>query len=312
MISKAFYDGLGRTYRSARIVGLYDLWEVSVTEFDALGRAWRTMTPFHTTDVAAGLPASPEWTTSTFDALGRVTQVETPDTAKVLTSYIGNEVTVTDQAGKQRKSVTDALGRLTEVIEDPNGLHYSTTYLYDSLDNLHKVTQGSQTRWFGYDSLSRLIRVKNPETDVNPALPPYTDPLTGGSGWSMAYTYDPNGNLATRTDARNITATYTYDALNRPTYLSYSSYPDGTADKSWVYDYPTVPYGKGRLSWSVSGNARWHLSGAIDGKPYWDVNVIHAYDALGRPAIRWQGFALSDAQNNYTGWQSYVMHRNYN
>jgi hypothetical protein len=36
-----------------------------------------------------------------------------PDGA--VATYIGNRVLVTDQAGKQRLSVTDALGRLTEM-----------------------------------------------------------------------------------------------------------------------------------------------------------------------------------------------------
>jgi YD repeat-containing protein len=51
--------------------------------------------------------------------MGRVTSVTTPDHAVVATSYGGNTVTVTDQAGRARKSVTDALGRLTDVFEDP-------------------------------------------------------------------------------------------------------------------------------------------------------------------------------------------------
>ncbi len=55
-----------------------------------------------------------------FDALGRVTSVTTPDSAVVNTSYRGNTVTVSDQAGKQRKSVTDALGRLIQIYEAPN------------------------------------------------------------------------------------------------------------------------------------------------------------------------------------------------
>ena len=46
---------------------------------------------------------SPVWTMSGFDALGRVTTVTTPDGAVVNTSYSGNTVTVTDQAGKARK-----------------------------------------------------------------------------------------------------------------------------------------------------------------------------------------------------------------
>jgi len=75
-----------------------------------------------------------------------VTTVTTPDSAVVTSSYSGNTVTVTDQAGKARKSVTDGLGRLTTVYEDPSGVNYSTSYNYDTLDNLnHGFTGGAGT-----------------------------------------------------------------------------------------------------------------------------------------------------------------------
>src|SRR6185369_907288 len=90
--------------------------------------------------------------------------VTTSDNAVVMTSYLGNTTTVTDQAGKKRSSVTDGLGRLKQVIEDPLGLAYATTYGYDALDDLTSVTQGAQTRTFVYDSLKRLTRAINPES----------------------------------------------------------------------------------------------------------------------------------------------------
>ena len=65
------------------------------------------------------------------------------------------------------------------------------------------VTQGSQQRFFMYDSLSRLIRAKNPEQNVNNGLI-LTDSVTGNSQWSMSYAYDNNGNVTTKIDARNI------------------------------------------------------------------------------------------------------------
>jgi uncharacterized protein RhaS with RHS repeats len=68
-------------------------------------------------------------------------------------------VAVTDQAGYQRRSRSDALGRLMEVIEPDamsGALSLSTTYEYDARGNLLTVTQGQQTRTFHYDSLSRL------------------------------------------------------------------------------------------------------------------------------------------------------------
>ncbi|PYR85268.1 MAG: hypothetical protein DMG19_15250 [Acidobacteria bacterium] len=84
---------------------------------------------------------------------------------------------ITDPASKVRQQKRD-LGRLTQVIEDPNdlnpnGLNYSTTYSYDALDNLTGVVQGVQSRSFVYNPESEtttciriaaiLRRVRTPE-----------------------------------------------------------------------------------------------------------------------------------------------------
>lgn len=68
------------------------------------------------------------------------------------TSYSGNQTTVTDEAGKQRTSQTDALGRLIAVWEDPGSsphLNYKTEYQYNLLDNLLcAVQKGTDTAPF--------------------------------------------------------------------------------------------------------------------------------------------------------------------
>src|SRR5262249_19897177 len=67
-------------------------------------------------------------TTYQYDAFGRVTQVAPPDGTvptdgnacqanNICTQYSGSTTTVTDQAGRQRRSASDALGRLIEVDE---------------------------------------------------------------------------------------------------------------------------------------------------------------------------------------------------
>ncbi len=111
----------------------------------------------------AALPAGVEWTTTRYDALDRVRGLITPDGAAVSTVYTGATVTVIDQALNKRSSVSDALGQLTNVYEDPDGLNHHTSYQYDVLGNLRTVTQGAQTRSFVYDSLGRLTSATNPE-----------------------------------------------------------------------------------------------------------------------------------------------------
>ena len=222
--SQAKYDGLGRTWRAASLHG-NGQWSVVETEFDALGRAWRTSNPYFAANLNGGINPSGVWTTATFDALSRVIQVTTPDSANVMTVYSGNQVTVTDQAGKNRRSETDALGRLVKVWENPTGLNYLTSYSYDALDNLKMVMQDAQTRTFNYDSLNRLTSAMNPESGT------------------VSYTYDANGNLLTKLDARNITTTFTYDALNRPKTKMYVNDGGITPAVSYLYDSDAFPTG---------------------------------------------------------------------
>jgi len=90
-----------------------------------------------------------------------------------------------------------------------------TYYLYDASDRLVRVCQsgtfdlqnncqGGQGRQFAYDQLGRLTDATNPEAS--------TGAQTSGT---THYTYDNNGNVNSKRDARFITATMNYDALNR-------------------------------------------------------------------------------------------------
>jgi RHS repeat-associated protein len=182
----------------------------TVTSYDGSGRAYTVTNPYRSTsDPTYGV------TTYTYDALGRTTSVAKPDGSTVSTSYLGNCTTVTDEAGKNRESCSDGLGRMTQVIENPGRLGYTTNYTYDALNNLLSVVQsGSHNRSFTYDSLSRLLNSANPETGT------------------VTYSYDANGNVTTKIDARSITTTNSYDVLNRITGVTYSN-----NDPSVTYTY---------------------------------------------------------------------------
>lgn len=275
----ARYDGLGRTWRGGRWNG--SQWEVTDTQFDALGRTYRVSNPYAAADLVGAVNPAGVWTTTTYDALSRVLAVATPDNATVGTAYNGNQVVATDQAQKQRMSETDGLGRLKKVWEItaadsatvgvtfPNqtfNAGYLTSYAYDALDNLTTVTQQvgtsgtTQTRTFVYDPIKRLTSATNPES--------------GTTG----YTYDNNGNLLTKTDARSITTTLVYDALNRPASKTYS---DGTPAVSYLYDAQVFPTG------APAGFNRGFATGRLVAMSYsgGSQGDYFGYDELGR-AVR--------------------------
>ncbi len=234
----SYYDGLGRTIQTKTIDSNGDIFVD--TEYDADGKIEKISNPYRSGDPI-------NWTTNVYDVAGRVKEVKTSDNAKVQTSYgiadIGSQkghyITLTDQAGKQRRSITDALGNIIRV-DEPNSSGslgsisspaQATYYSYNSLNNLTNITQGVQTRTFSYDSLSRLISAVNPESGT------------------ISYTYDLNGNLQSKTDARSVVTSYAYDNLNR---VKTRDYSDSTPDVAYYYDgkatSPAPNYAKGLLT----------------------------------------------------------------
>lgn len=171
-----------------------------------------------------GKGEQPIYTTALADYLGRNIKVITPDGMIVRTEYAGNAITVTDQASKQRRTITNALAQIVKVHEpvdtfNTDGIWLSatlgtvanpaqeTSYEYDVLGNLKKVMQGGQQRNFVYDGLSRLKEAQNPESGT------------------INYKYDENGNLKAKLDARGIKTIYEYDKLNRVEKRCYKQMP---------------------------------------------------------------------------------------
>jgi RHS repeat-associated protein len=245
-----FYDGLGRLERTFNYVGP-GAYDTADTQYDQMGRAFKTSLPYRTSGANVAIPGSAQWTTTTYDFLGRVRTVTTADGAVAETTYSGNEVTVIDQTSKRRSSQSDALGRMVKVIEDPLGAAYQTDYVYDVLGNVRKIDKAGQVRYFMYDGISRLTRARNPEQDVQPAVTGY-DPVTGNTQWSLGIAYDPNGNIQSRTDARGVVTSYTYDTLNRQLTVSYQNDPANTPTVNLYYD--NQPNARGQLWKTATAN----------------------------------------------------------
>ena len=201
-VSTVAFDGMRHTVQTILSSDPQGSTQTAST-YDGLGRAYQTWNPTRCSPAKTNCGEN-TWgiTAYAYDAINRITSSTEPDNSQVLSTYSGNCTTVTDEAGKVRKSCVDGLGRLTGVWEDPNNLNYETDYQYDALNDLTEVTQGSETRSFSYDSLARLSSALNPEST------------------SLAYVYDNNGNVTLKTDARGITTKYFYDTVNRLTQKS--------------------------------------------------------------------------------------------
>jgi YD repeat-containing protein len=272
--SVGIYDDMGRTTES-RQYETSSNYIVTKHDYDVLGRAYRMSNPYRPWNSESAV-----WNTVAYDALGRTLSATTPDSAVVTTSYYGNTVTATDQASKSRKSVTDALGRLTTVYEDPSSLNYSTSYTYDVLNDLTQVSQGSQTRTFAYDSLKRLTSSADPE-----------------SGTATVDAYDNNGNVLVSTDARGVSTHVSYDELNRPTrrwyngssstgYTTNNSPSTGVAatdEVAFYYDSQTLPSGAPSFT-------RGSSTGTLVAVTYGggSEGTYRGYDAMGRVVRQYQ------------------------
>src|ERR1043166_9358712 len=242
------------------------------------------------------------WTRVTKDTGGRVTEVATFGgttqlawtatsgvfTGAVTTSYDGQFTTVTDQVGKVRRSMVDGLGRLLRVDEpDANGSLGATSspaqptnYTHDVFGNLTSVTQGTQTRSFTYDSLSRLRTAGNPESGT------------------VAYQYDDNSNLLVKTDARGVSTHFDYDSLNRVTRRWYNG---SNSLSSSVNGVPALPQNvaatdevKFYYDSQVPQNAPTYTHGPSVGRLTAQVfgtgtnGDYYAYDVLGRATLKLQ------------------------
>ncbi|PPV00653.1 hypothetical protein XavaCFBP5823_22150, partial [Xanthomonas axonopodis pv. vasculorum] len=86
------------------------------------------------------------------------------------------------------QSEYDPLNRLSRTLQDVAGIKADTTFAYDALDNLTKVTdpKGLDTT-YDYNGFGDLVKLTSPDTGVT------------------RYTYDSAGNRATQTDARGNT-----------------------------------------------------------------------------------------------------------
>jgi RHS repeat-associated protein len=286
---KSILDKLGRSVTAQLLDGSSTLYSAGDTQYDVLGRPYKASNPYTT--------SASYWTETDTDALGRVLKTILPDNSSSTAAYTDNTVTVTDSAGKKRKSVTDGAGRLITVTEpdSSNNLTQNTSYTYTVLDALATVTEGSQTRTYSYDALGRLLSTVTPEGGTT-----CFGTLSGST--CQANGYDSYNNLLYRTDARGVVTNYLYDTLNRPVGVSYPTVPSG------VSAMPNVC----KVNGSATNNANVCLAYGTTAASYNNGRAISTTDPSGSESYTYDQFGNVTQLAKIIGTTTYTTNYTYN
>jgi RHS repeat-associated protein len=262
---QTYYDGMGRLIQtkseSGRDTSRNGTQNIVVDKrYDGLGQVTQESQPRYVSQSGSAFwaytaPGTNLYnpTLTSYDGLGRPTQVQAPDTTLTSLAYSIAEgyrtATTTDARYHRTVQQSDVFGRLRVVQEDSGNnnqgpepgeggylLYATTTYAYSPLDLLTQVADNAgNLTTMSYDSLGRKTSMHDP--DMAP------------SGVNWTYQYDVNGNLLQQMDAKGQTTSFGYDALDR--LISRNS--NGSL-ATYTYDGAGVPNGKGqRTAMSLGG-----------------------------------------------------------
>jgi RHS repeat-associated protein len=277
--STTLYDGLLRarqTQTPAPNGGML----VTDHFYDSRGWEWKTNTRWLDSAANPGsaivtVPDSqvPDQQVTDFDGLGRPVLVTSYDDSTVksttATAYYGDKVTtVPPTGGTPTSTASDALGRTTE-LDSYTSAPAVTASVSGGITSVSITGGTTQATGYSYNHRGELSDIKDAATGEDWGktynLPGQVTGTTSPNAGATSMTYDPDGNLASSTDARGKTISYTYDALNRKTGEYDGPSPASPQVASWVYDNSnnvsgvTDPVGQLTTETSYSGGNAYKL-----------------------------------------------------
>ncbi len=273
-----WYDTLGREIRKES-TGYDGRAVYQDSQYNALGQLEKASLPYFENDTAY-------WVESSYDLVGRVTQVRRPGPgggyATSSTSYQGRTTVETNALGQIKTAIKSGQGKVIYLEEEEGAW---VEYEYDAVGNLIQTNASGVITTMEYDARGHKIAMDDPDM----------------GHWS--YDYNAYGELIGQTDAKDQTVTMEYDALGR---MIQRVEPEGTS--SWTYD--TAANGIGKLA-EVNGPEGYHESYSYDslGRPSATTTEADGktlttstqYDAYSRVSLvtRPEGFLLENVYNTY-------------
>ena len=234
-----------------QVVGTENSLRLATTRrYDTCGRPVYEGYPFYAG--GGGSPSVDTGTTTAFDGLGRVVRRTHPDGTFQAFEHRGIDLAITDENGRRTVQDRSAFGgpedgRL-EAVSDADGR--TTRYSYNGLGRLTRVEGpgGAAVRRFVYDTRNELVAETHPEVGT------------------VAFTYDPAGNLQTRKDEEFGLTTCGYDGNNRLVSI----------------DRPASAYDTS-IGWDASDNRTQVANGYVNSQFQYDAlnRLVRRTDAIG-------------------------------
>jgi YD repeat-containing protein len=154
-----YYDALGRTI-ATDVQGFSGSWIQVSTQYNSNLQISQTSRPYF---VSGG---TPQWTSYTHDALGRVTLATFPDSSTTTYGY-NALVTTVENAKSQTTTTTRNAQGLVASVEDANGK--TTSYVYDAFGNPVTVTDPlGNVVTNTFDLLGRKTAMSDPDMGSGP------------------------------------------------------------------------------------------------------------------------------------------------
>lgn len=233
-----YFDDLGRVKAVRKKMTTSGDYSYIFYEYDLLGRKSFESEPTANSS-CSGCPG----TSYLYDALGRVTEMATPD-GTYSYAYDGDITVITNPDTTTKTIVKDPFGNIVELTDEGSNLY---SFVYDALNNLKTIDgPGTNDRTFDYDGAGRLWRETHPESG------------------QTTYTLDDNGNITRKTFHDTTYLEQTFDDNNRLTQKYFSK------------DLITIGF-------TYDGSTTYNLNGQLASQTFPEGSIeYNRYDDLGK------------------------------